>query len=993
MSRAQHPFGTYLRQYHLRKAGLTQAKLARLIGYHPGVLARMCRGQRDLTGPSGRQRVLQIIEVLRAEGVLHTLAEANALLNAAGMHPLHTALPQEAALFDRLDHPIDPSPTPIHKQKTLHAPNNRFIGRERERDGICALLAKQRLLTLTGMGGVGKTRLAIEVVTQMRSQFVDGIYMATFVPAAREADVLPTVMSVLPWFSRDADVTLESLIAAIHDRHTLLLLDNCEHVIETSARLVDQLICHCPHLVILTTSRETLQVPGEVVWQVAPLSMPDTAPQSLEQAMTYDAFQLFVDRAQAANPQFVYTEALIAAIVRICRQLDGLPLAIELAAALTNIRSVEEIAAQLEKRLDGLVAVDRTGDPRHRTLGNTIDWSYKLLTQAEQKTLQCLSVFAGGCTLDAIQCVCAEFTVDEMLQLLRALANKSLLVVHHQSGATRYRLLRAIHEFAANKLEQSVEADVAKLRHFNVYLELATACRAQILGPECKRAAVAIDAELDNFRAAMRWSYDQVSLSEGRVQLAYALRHYAYLRIYFYKDLNRWLKEEIRRPEQHSKQSYAQALYGTCTTLHSREEADQLSSLWNSAETLLAECRSLGDLVGQAYALLALNHRDWLAANHQSGLRHAQEAYVLLLQSNFTVDAAELEELLIGETALTQPKAQAITYLEAEIQQLQSEGATLAACHLMLDRMLLIDELGQSITVAQLESMAHLSIHMGLLSHLEFCLYRLMVRDIQKALSVGKAFVANERVDVDPYAYAYSLQQMGRIQMELGNYDQALEWNEKSLAVWKDLDEAQVSRGGLDDTWFDRGQMARRMGDPQFAITCYNETIRLMTTYVALHPLLAMAYTGRGYAALALSDLQAAETDFKMGLRIADQLRKDDFRYPKFNYFALHITAMAMLAKHNGNDEQFAQLAGAAEATFVDGTVLRQVCLEFESMQTLAHQQLGDPPFLRHFQHGSKYVDALIAEVLGEIYDEANSIPNAQKSRRKSGRQKVTQQA
>jgi len=991
MSRAQHPFGTHLRQYHLRKAGLTQAKLARLIGYHPGVLARMCRGQRDLTGPSGRQRVLQIIEVLRAEGVLNTLTEANALLSAAGMHPLHTALPQEAALFDQLDHPIDSSPTLIHKQKTLHAPNNRFFGRERERDGICALLAKQRLLTLTGMGGVGKTRLAIEVVAQMRSQFADGICMTTFVPAAREADVLPTVMSALPWLSRDAEVTLESLIAAIHNRRTLLLLDNCEHVIETSAQLVDQLICHCPHLVILTTSRETLQVPGEVTWQVAPLSMPDTAPQSLEQAMTYDAFQLFVDRAQAANPQFVYTEALIADIVRICRQLDGLPLAIELAAALTNIRSVEEIATQLEKRLDGLVAVDRTGDPRHRTLGNTIDWSYKLLTQAEQKTLQCLSVFAGGCTLDAIQRVCAEFTVDEMLQLLRALANKSLLVVHHQSGATRYRLLRAIHEFAANKLEQSVEADVAKLRHFNVYLDLATACRVQLLGSACKQAAVAIDAELDNFRVAMRWSYDQDGLSEGRVQLAYDLHRYSYLRNYFYKDLNQWLKEEIRRPEKHSKQSYARALFGACATIESRYEADPL--LWDAAETVLAECRSLGDLAGQAYALLTLNQREWLAANHQSALRYAQEAHALFLEADLTVEVTELAELLIGQTTLTQPKAQAINYLEGEIKRLQSEGATLAACSEMLNRMLRLNDLGQALAITQLESLAHLSIHMGLLSHLEFCLYRLMVRDIQKALSVGKAFVANERADVDPYAYAYSLQQMGRLQMELGNYDQALEWNEKSLAVWKDLDEAQVSRGGLDDTWFDRGQMARRMGDPQFAITCYNETIRLMTTYVAPHPLLPMAYTGRGYAALALSDLQAAETDFKTGLRIADQLRKDDFRYPKFNYFALHITAMAMLAKHNSNDEQFAQLAGAAEATFVDGTVLRQVCLEFESMQTLAHQQLGDPAFLRHFQHGSKYVDALIAEVLGEVYDEANSIPNAQKSRRKSGRQKVTQQA
>jgi predicted ATPase len=528
------PFGDLLRQYIARKHGLTQTRLAHLVGYDQAVLTRMSQGKKDLTGPSGRERVVQIIAALRDEGVLSTQAEANALLKAGGMPPLYAGRPTEAALLSTLKTGSEaaiaaPEPTPQlltnpYRTVSLSAQLSSFIGREHEIVEVMRLLGTTRLLTLTGSGGAGKTRLAIEVGATLAvaplahtvdratasakyaPTFRDGVWLVELAPLT-DARLVPDLIATILGLTGSSRPALEVLVDHLAPKRVLLLLDNCEHLIQACAEVVVALLRACPDLHVLATSREALKIPGEVTWRVPSLAMDE-------------ALQLFAERARAAKPGFILSPANTATVTQICQRLDSMPLAIELAAARLRSFSVEQIAARLDDAFRLLTGGSRVALPRQQTLQATIDWSYNLLPEEECSLLRQLSVFAGGWTLEAVESIHGAGALEWLDQLV----NKSLVVDEavasesdSETSETRYRLLETIRQYARGKFAHAEkgEYEQARQRHLEYFASLAQTAKPYLHGPEQVQWLDRLEREMDNLRAALEWSAQTKDVSHG----------------------------------------------------------------------------------------------------------------------------------------------------------------------------------------------------------------------------------------------------------------------------------------------------------------------------------------------------------------------------------------------------------------------------------------------------------------------------------------------
>ena len=344
---------------------------------------------------------------------------------------------------------------------------NRFIGRERELSYLRDALRRTRALTLCGAGGIGKTRLALRLLATMAGEFADGVY-AVELGDLWEPDLIVSRMAALIGVDGETGRPLRDTLAdALETRQALIMLDNCEHLVDACAALCQRLLASCPGLRIVATSQEPLRIPQESVWQVAPLAVPPPdAPRDAAQLAGFEAAQLFADRAAAARPGFAITERNAMAVAAICRALDGVPLAIELAAARVTVLSAEQIAARLGDRFTLLGSGDRTAPPRQRTLRATIDWSHDLLSAAEQTLLRRLSVFSGW-SLDMAEEVCAGdgLPAEDVVGVLAGLVDKSLVVVEPEVlGQTRYRMLDSIRAYAAQRLAEAGEAAAIQLR-------------------------------------------------------------------------------------------------------------------------------------------------------------------------------------------------------------------------------------------------------------------------------------------------------------------------------------------------------------------------------------------------------------------------------------------------------------------------------------------------------------------------------------------------
>jgi len=486
-----------------------------------------------------------------------------------------------------------------------------FVGREREMVQVRELLASNRLLTLAGPGGSGKTRLALAVAAEVARRFGDGVWLVELAPLS-DPDLVPQAVASVLGVRESPDTPLvDSLRAHIGPRKVLLLLDNCEHLVGACASLVDALLRQCPDLRVLATSREALGVAGETLFGVPPLSLPDprrlSAPESLR---SYEAARLFVERARAVRSDFHVTEDNAMAVAQICYRLDGIPLAIELAAARVRVLAVEQISARLEGSFGVLSGAGRMAMSHHGTLRATMDWSYELLCWEERILFRQLAVFAGGWTLEAAEEVCAgeDLGQDEVLDLLSSLVDKSLVLVAEQGREVRYRLLETVRQYASEKLEVSGDAGEVRSRHATWFLALAEVAEPHLKGRGQEAWLERLEAEHDNFRAALSWALERGEVELG-LRLGGALGEFWYLSGHLGEG-RRWLELALTEGAGGPETARAKALTWAGAMRWITREEDDYERLADLGEEGLALYRKLGNDAEVALALQTLAYAE-----------------------------------------------------------------------------------------------------------------------------------------------------------------------------------------------------------------------------------------------------------------------------------------------------------------------------------------------------------------------------------------------
>jgi predicted ATPase/class 3 adenylate cyclase len=406
---------------------------------------------------------------------------------------------------------------------------NSFVGREREMEEVRQLLASSRLLSLLGMGGLGKSRLSMQVAAIVLEDYPDGVWFVELAAVTDPLLVPQATASVLGVKEEPGGSVTEALVRFVCDRKLLIVLDNCEHVVYACGELAKRLLQSGPQVRVLASSRDALRIAGETVFQLSPLPAPASGAElQSEGLLANDAVRLFVDRATAAQPSFRLNARSAAAVAEICRRLDGIPLALELAAARTRSMPVETIAARLQDRFKLLTTSDRTVLPRQQTLRALIDWSFDLLDESERTLFRRLSVFAGGWTLEAAEAVCAGggIDTDAVCELLAQLVEKSLVVL--DTEAMRYRMLDTVRQYAEERLAQSGDHEPVHGRHLAWSLALAERARAGLAGPEQGRWIAELDRERENLLVAHRWCDRAENGVEQGLQLVFLLKIYWY---------------------------------------------------------------------------------------------------------------------------------------------------------------------------------------------------------------------------------------------------------------------------------------------------------------------------------------------------------------------------------------------------------------------------------------------------------------------------------
>ena len=454
-------------------------------------------------------------------------------------------LPKEVSLRDMGKHKLKDVPQPVRffqvvapdlqsEFPPLRAmdvfPNNlptqltSFIGREKEMLEVTQMLKQSRLLTLTGSGGTGKTRLSLQVASGILEQFKDGVWLIELAPISEPALVPNTVANILRLRVEDSRPLMDAVMDWLRDKETLFVLDNCEHLIDACAQFANTILGHCRGVRILASSREALGIAGEAAYRVPSLPTPNE-PMDITQLETFDSVRLFIQRATLTLPTFQLTDDNASFVAQICSRLDGIPLAIELAAARVRALSVEQIAERLDDRFRLLTGGSRTALPRQQTLRALIDWSYQLLSEDERLLFRRLAVFVGGWTLDAAESVCGDGRSEfDVLDLMTHLVDKSLINVEHNAGESRYHRLETIRQYAREKLSDTDEVASLRDKHLAYFAGLAECAEVELQGRVQKKWLTWLEAEHDNLRAALEWSLK--AQPETGLRIATALKEF-----------------------------------------------------------------------------------------------------------------------------------------------------------------------------------------------------------------------------------------------------------------------------------------------------------------------------------------------------------------------------------------------------------------------------------------------------------------------------------
>jgi predicted ATPase/DNA-binding NarL/FixJ family response regulator len=534
-----------------------------------------------------------------------------------------------------------------------------FIGREAEVDAACALLQRVgvRLVTLTGPGGAGKTRLGVQVGAKLLSDYQDGVFFVALAPIS-DPDLVPaTIAQTLGVTQSGSKPVLQSLKSYLQDKHILLVLDNFEQVLD-AASIVADILASAPGLKMLVTSRSRLRLRGEHELPVPPLSLPD--PRQLppiESLAGYESVRLFVERASALRPDFTVNSDNASAIAEICSRLDGLPLAIELAAARIKILSPQAMLSRLDSRLKLLTSGGKDLPERQQTLRNAIEWSYDLLSEDEKALFRWLSVFAGGRTLEAIETICEFSSLDprfssstnnnlkskaenlkslDILDGVESLVDKNLLrQVAGPGGETRFVMLETIQEYAHERLEQSGESDVLHAQHAGYFLTLAEKAEQELRGPRQGEWLERLDAEHDNMRAALKWSIEHEEV-EIALALGGALMHF--WRMHGQAGEGRgWVEAALAKSRGTATPARAKALR-TAGVLASAQ-GDYLHAK-SALEESLDLFRQLGDKASLAVALKSLGNEERHQADYEAAYTHLEEGLALARELGDRLDIA-----------------------------------------------------------------------------------------------------------------------------------------------------------------------------------------------------------------------------------------------------------------------------------------------------------------------------------------------------------------
>jgi non-specific serine/threonine protein kinase len=601
----QESFGTLLRNYRLA-AGLTQEELAERAGLSVPGLSALESGKRQTPY---RHTVTQLATALSLSSVEAARLQAAVVRARPSTGAASPAPPREGATLGATllallpEHPAARTNLPVQPTS--------FIGREREQADVLALLSRAPLVTLTGAGGCGKTRLALAVADLLLAQYPDGVWLVELAALADPALVPQTIARMLGLQEQPGRTPLELLTSYLKHRRLLLVVDNCEHLIGACADLAATLLRNCPQLRLLATSREALEVAGEALYRVPSLSLPDLdhlpSPDRLTQ---YEAVQLFQERAQARRADFTFSSRNAHAVAQICIRLDGMPLAIELAAARIGVLPVETIALRLDDRFRLLTGGPRDAVPRQQTLRATLDWSHDLLNQAEQVLLQRLAVFSGGWTLEAAEAVCAHDVVvpDGILDLLGALVNKSLVQAEDVEGSPRYQLLETVRQYGLERLVALGEEATVREAHLSYFLALAVQALGAYWSPEQDAWCARLEADHDNLRAALRWSLREDVAVEG-TKLAYALAQFWYAHSHL-REGRGWLEAALVKGSAAIPALRARLLFyaGILAWMQgAREQA------WTELQEGLALCRTQSDQEWSAYPVDNSGVEEWSA--------------------------------------------------------------------------------------------------------------------------------------------------------------------------------------------------------------------------------------------------------------------------------------------------------------------------------------------------------------------------------------------
>ncbi len=663
-----------------------------------------------------------------------------------------------------------------------------FVGREREMAEIKRLMEGTRLLTLTGIGGCGKTRLALQVAADLLEVFTDGVWFVEFASLANPSLVPQTVATALGLREQPARDLTATLVDYLQRRRALLVLDNCEHLVAASAQLAGSLLRSCPDLRILATSRELLSVAGETSFRVPSLSLPGL-PQlpSSERLREYEAVRLFIERATAASPTFLMTDRNASTVAQVCHRLDGIPLAIELAAARVRMLSPAEIAKRLDYRFRLLTGGNRTGLARHQTLQAAMDWSYDLLSTAERALLRRLSVFAGGFTLEATEAICAGegFEHAEVLNLLTHLIDKSLVMLQAQNGHSRYQMLETVRQYGEERLQESAEAERFHSRHRDWYVRLAEKGDQALRGSDPEAWLELFESEHENFRAALGWCQREQDGAAAELRLAVALGEFWFGRGYW-SEGRKWLENAAARTASAPDPTRVEALKRTGHLALFQGDYDAALGLFQES---LAISRDLGDRQRIADSLDFIGHLirdrgDYAGAKalHEEGLALSRE---------LGSDGGVADALYgLGRIAASQGHyAEALNLFQGALDLRQK--------------------------IANKRAIAYCYFHLGNVS-------RLAEDNLNAATWLEKSLTLHREMG-NKQGIAQALCALGDVERRRGDYAQAGELAQESLALFRDLG----NKGALAWSLNHAALLKLDHGDHPQAMTLLRESIVL----------------------------------------------------------------------------------------------------------------------------------------------------------------------